>query len=81
MRVTAYFQIPKSTSKKHHMAMIDHLIRPTKKVDIDNLYKVVADACNHVAYHDDAQIVDGQIRKFYSDHPRVVITIQEAICV
>ena len=61
--------------------MIEHLIRPTKKVDSDNCIKIVADSLNKVAYYDDAQIVDCQFRKFYSDTPRVVITIQEAICI
>ena len=81
MRITAYFPIPQSTSKKKHQAMIDHLIRPTTKVDADNCIKAIADGCNKVAYYDDAQIVDCQFRKFYSDNPRVVVTIQEATCI
>lgn len=81
VRITAYFQIPQSTSKKQHRLMIDHLMRPTKKPDADNVYKVVADSLNNVAYHDDSQIVDSQVRKFYSDNPRLVVTIQEAVCI
>ncbi len=78
VRITAYFQIPESTSKKRKLLMLARVIRPTKKVDWDNLGKVVCDSLNKIAYHDDAQIVDAQVRKFYSDNPRVVVTIQEA---
>lgn len=78
LRVVAYFPIPKSTSKIKTKKMLDKIIRPTKKPDADNLLKCAADALNNLAYYDDAQIVDTQIRKFYSDEPRAVITIQEA---
>lgn len=49
-----------------------------KKPDFDNIGKIVCDSLNNIAYHDDAQIVDAQVRKFFSDDPRVVVTIQEA---
>ena len=78
MRVTCYFTIPKSVSKKKRQAMIDRKIRPMKKPDSSNCIKAVEDALNQVAYHDDSQIVDTQIRRFYSEQPRVVVTIQEA---
>lgn len=78
MRITAYYEIPKSASKKKRTAMLNHKIRPTKKPDIDNVFKVVADSLNGLAYHDDSQIVDGMVRKFYSDEPRVVVTIQNS---
>ena len=53
------------------------LIRPTKKPDIDNVVKALADALNHVAYRDDTQIVDCQVRKFYADEPRVEVLIRQ----
>lgn len=37
--------------------------------------KIIADALNKIAYHDDTQIVDCQVRKFYSDDPRVEVRI------
>ena len=77
VRVIAYYSIPKSVSKKKRQAMLDHKIRPTKKPDFDNIGKVICDALNEIAYRDDAQIVDAQVRKFYSDRPRVVVTIRE----
>jgi len=76
MRVTAYYSIPKSASKKKRAAMLAREIRPTKKPDSDNILKVIADSLNKVAYNDDAQIADTMIRKFYSDVPRVEVMIQ-----
>lgn len=78
VRITAYFGIPKSASKKKAQLMRDRKIRPMKKPDFDNIGKIVCDSLNDIAYHDDAQVVDAQVRKFFSDDPRVVITIQEA---
>ena len=78
MRITAYYSIPKSTSKKKRALMERFQIRPMKKPDNDNIVKVVQDALNEVAFHDDVQVVDCQLRKFYSDNPRLVVTIQEA---
>jgi Holliday junction resolvase RusA-like endonuclease len=40
--------------------------------------KVVSDALNKVAFHDDAQIASSQIHKLYTDDaPRVVIILSE----
>lgn len=78
VRITAYYAIPKSTSKKLRALMLDHKVRPIKKPDADNVIKVYLDALNKIAYHDDTQVVDLQIRRFFSEDPRVVVTIQEA---
>jgi Holliday junction resolvase RusA-like endonuclease len=42
-------------------------VLPTKKPDWDNLGKLVADALNKYAYHDDAQIVVATVRKRWCD--------------
>ncbi len=78
VRITAYYGIPKSKSKKMQKKMEDHVLRPLKKPDADNVIKVVLDSLNKIAYHDDTQVVDLQIRRFYSRDPRLVVTIQEA---
>ena len=75
-RIIAYFAIPKSTSKKKRKAMLEHRVRPSKKPDWDNIGKVICDSLNQVAYHDDSAVVDAQVRKFYSENPRVDITIR-----
>ena len=77
MRIYAYYSIPKSISRKKGMAMLEGKIRPTKKPDMDNVLKVVADSLNQVAYKDDTQIVDAQCRKFYSETPRIEVLIRQ----
>ena len=76
MRIKAYYSVPKSDSKKKREKKLAGEIRPTKKPDMDNVIKIIADALNNVAYHDDTQIVDCQVRKFYSENPRVEVTIK-----
>lgn len=76
MRIKAYYSIPKSASKKRHAAMLSGDIRPTKKPEMDNVIKIIADSLNKIAYRDDTQIVDCQVRKFYSEKPRVEVMIQ-----
>ena len=55
--ITAYFQIPKSKSKKIKAQMESGEIRPTKKPDTDNIAKIILDSLNTIAYADDKQIV------------------------
>lgn len=76
VRIIAYYEIPKSTSKKKRKLMLEHKIRPAKKPDWDNIGKIVCDSLNKVAYHDDSAVVDAQVRKFYSEQPRVDVTIR-----
>jgi len=79
MRIIAYYEIPKSVSKIKRSRMISGEIRPSKKPDMDNVVKIIADSLNNVAYKDDTQIVDCQVRKFYSEIPRVVVVLSEAL--
>lgn len=76
LRIRAFFSVPKSDSLKTAHKKLTNAIRPTKKPDMDNIMKIVADALNGVAFRDDSQIVDCMVRKFYSDKPRVEITVQ-----
>ncbi len=78
LRIIAYYSIPASASRKKQDLMRSKKIRPTKKPDWDNIGKVIADALNKMAYHDDAQVVDSMTRKFFSDNPRVEVFIKEA---
>ena len=78
MRIYAYYGIPQSASKKRKAMMLEGIVRPSKKPDMDNVVKVIADSLNNVAYKDDTQIVDTMVRKFYSDTPRVKVVIQTA---
>ena len=75
--ITAYFPIPKSTSKKKQAQMMNGEIRHTKKCDADNLAKVVLDALNSIAFYDDSQVCELSVSKYYSDNPRVDVLIGE----
>ena len=77
VRIIAYYDIPKSVSKKKRKEMLEHRIRPTMKPDFDNIGKIICDSLNLVAYHDDSAIVDAQVRKFYSEKPRVDVLIKQ----
>lgn len=76
VKITAGFGIPKSTSKKARLAMLAGQIGPTKKPDMDNIAKIVLDALNGFAWHDDVQVLDLHISKFYTDHePFVCVSL------
>ena len=72
-----YFAIPKSTPKKQVAMMLNDVVRPTKKPDIDNAEKGIFDALNGIAYNDDSQIVSCWADKYYSEEPRVEVFIYE----
>lgn len=77
MTILAYFAIPKSFSKKKQNEAIEGRISPLTKPDLDNIAKVVCDALNKVAYHDDNQVIELNVTKFYSKQPKLVIHLKE----
>lgn len=77
MTITAHYGLPKSVSKVKRERMLKGEIRPIKKPDADNVCKVICDALNGIAYHDDSQIVHLSISKWYDDEPSVVVEIDE----
>lgn len=75
--IQAYMAAPANKPKQWKvLALLDRVIMPTKKPDWDNIGKIVSDALNKIAYRDDAAIVDGRVRKFYSEYPRVEIVLR-----
>lgn len=77
MAITAYFDIPKSDSKKKRTMKEHGLLYPTIKADADNLAKIIMDGCNGLAYADDRQITDLIVKKRYSPYARVTVEISE----
>ncbi len=77
LRIVARFLPPKSTANKKQQQMLEGEILPLKKPDMDNIVKVVADALNGVAYHDDTQIVLVSAKKAYSAVEGLDITVEE----
>lgn len=77
VKITAFYAIPKSFSKKKTEEAESGKIRPLTKPDIDNVVKIVCDALNKVAYRDDTQVIEVVACKYYGKEPKVVIEIDE----
>lgn len=77
-KINAYYKIPDSAGKGKKQLMRAGLIKPTKKADADNVAKVILDALNGFAYHDDAQVVELEVKKIYAQsEPYVDVLIEE----
>ncbi len=76
VNIKAFMTIPKSKPKKFKKAAIEGSIRPTKKPDVDNLFKAVTDALNGIAYADDKQIVKAAQSKWYAEEPRMEVSVK-----
>lgn len=71
------FEPPKSASKKKTKEMIEGIIKPAKKPDIDNCIKAFADALNGIAYKDDVQIIRISASKKYGTQAKTIMSILE----
>lgn len=77
--IIAFYEIPKSYSKKKRQACINGDIAALNKPDCDNIAKIILDSLNGLAYIDDKQVNDLRVVKMWSDMPRVEILIEEGI--
>ena len=75
LEITAVFGVPERFSKAVRQKMLAREIRPTKRPDADNIAKIVADALNGVAWHDDAQVVSMAVSKVYGETPEVRVCL------
>ena len=69
--------VPKSDSKTKKKAKIEGMIRPTVKPDCDNLAKSILDSLNGLAYHDDKQVVELVVKKYYAENAEVRVRLTE----
>lgn len=71
------YPIPKATSKKQKLLMLDGTIRPTVKPDIDNVVKLVLDGLKGHAFSDDTDLVTFKepFCKFYAEKPFIGVII------
>lgn len=77
VEVEVYRSIPKSMPK-YKRAMIEAgELFPVTKPDVDNYGKAALDALNRLIWKDDSQIHRLTIAKYYSDRPRLAVTIKE----
>lgn len=77
VKIIAYYDIPKSTSKKRQQQMLNDEIFPTVKPDTDNIAKSILDSLNKIAYLDDKQVVKLEVEKYYSTNANVAVMIEE----
>jgi Holliday junction resolvase RusA-like endonuclease len=77
MVISLFFQIPESWSNKKRLSALNGTVRPTVKPDLDNCVKSLCDAINGIVWHDDKQVVEVTVKKFYSDRPRANVSIIE----
>jgi len=77
VRVDIYRQIPASFSDKKKRQAVAGVLRPLVKPDCSNYLKAVEDAClTGIVIRDDRCIVSVHVAKWYSDEPRVEISIE-----
>ena len=65
--IIAFFKIPTSIKKSDRELMINDVISPTKKPDVDNIAKVVLDGLNNFVFKDDNQVSKIFVEKKYTD--------------
>lgn len=87
--INAYYQVPKNAYRyykrenvtkltKQGLEMVSGNIRPTKKPDCDNIAKIILDALNGIAYHDDSQVIELSVSKHYAEEPRVEVELRSS---
>ena len=79
VELMAEFAVPGSWSSRKRLKAISGQLMPGKRPDIDNLYKIVADAFNTVVFRDDCLVVEAVLLKVYSGQPKLVVKIEPAL--
>lgn len=77
VKIIAYYEVPKSASKKKKLQMLHNEIFPTIKPDTDNIAKSILDSLNGIAYLDDKQAVKLEVEKYYATSANVAVMIEE----
>lgn len=79
--IVASYPIAQSDSKKRREDKLAGKIRPRVKPDADNVAKIVMDALNDFAYHDDGQVIKLSVIKEYSLSPAVSVRVVHKDCI
>ena len=72
LTIRAVYMIPQSWSAKKKR----DVIWKTSKPDVDNLAKIVADACNQIVYRDDAQVAEVVVQKQYGPLSGLTVSVE-----
>ena len=75
VRIAIYRSIQKSVSHKEHDRRATGEHRPIVKPDTSNYAKLIEDALTGVIWEDDNLIVSLVADKYYSDDPRIEVTV------
>lgn len=75
IKITSYLPIPSGMNRAEKVLAELHLVRPISKPDWDNLAKTYSDMIQERLLLDDALIIEGESKKFYSIRPRVEVEI------
>ena len=80
--IIAFYKLQKQHYKKkginkEGMDKLIGIINPTSKPDCDNIAKIILDALNGIAYHDDSQITKLVVCKKYAEQPKVIVKLEE----
>ena len=73
--IKVFMKISKSDSKVVKKRKLEGYIRPTVTPDTDNLAKSILDSLNGLAYNDDKQIVELEVKKFYNETEEAVVKL------
>lgn len=79
-KITVFFPIPKSFSKKKREQIFLGQLFPIRKPDVDNLCKSALDAVSGVLFQDDRLVVECTVRKQYAENEGLhmsIITMDE----
>ena len=79
VRISVVLAVPRSFSRAKRQQVLEGLIRPTKKPDLDNIYKCVTDALSGVIYRDDRQIVKAEMEKRYGEEAEAGVYVEAAL--
>ncbi|MBQ8044123.1 MAG: RusA family crossover junction endodeoxyribonuclease [Clostridia bacterium] len=74
-KITAFFEVPTSYSNKKKKELIGQ--PHAKKPDIDNISKIILDSLNGLAYKDDNQIVELEVKKLYGEEAKVILELED----
>ena len=74
--VTTYIEPPKSWSRKKRAEIMG--TESLKKIDVDNIAKVVLDGLQGYAFNNDMQVVHLSVGKYYGEREHLYVAVREA---
>jgi Holliday junction resolvase RusA-like endonuclease len=74
VEILVFFETPKNWSMKKKTEMMGKFAE--KKPDIDNVAKIILDALNKLAYHDDSQVVAISCQKMWGTESKVHVSVE-----